>query len=59
MSRHNVTVQFPDRPSYDKLTQLARACELPLGTLIAKLVAKDIKKRGISWSGNGSKKDGC
>ena len=56
MSRHNVTVQFPQRVNYDRLRALSRLWDEPLGEIIAKLVDEDIKKRGIVFEGEGHKR---
>ncbi len=42
MARHNVTVQFPDRANYDRLSKLAKKWGIPLGATIAILVEKDL-----------------
>lgn len=55
-TRHNVTIQFPDRANYDRLKELAQAWGITLGAAISKLVDKDVKLRGISMGGKGNKK---
>ena len=47
MSRHNVTVQFINRLSYDRLRVLAHVKGIPLGQVVSELVEKDISKRDI------------
>ena len=54
MSRHNVTVHFPNRANYNRLRTLALAWGIPIGATLAKLVDRDIKKRGILF---GEKQD--